>query len=167
MIRKISAFLMLFFVFCAVAQAQDLGFLGIEGVRFGMNAAELKNKTVILDSSSSYHDTATYIRLTRCLVYYRKAENLQLNGFVAARVEYEFCEGELVYVFVRVVGQQNIDNALIALRKRFPQLKCPKKTAENACLLYDTSHKNIRIIARKFPEKQEMTFVLIPKQAAK
>ncbi|MGL4598026.1 MAG: hypothetical protein ACRCYO_10875 [Bacteroidia bacterium] len=167
MIRKITVFFILFLALSFVAQAQYLSFFGIEGVRFGMKAAELKNKTVILDSTSSYNDTATYIRLTRCLVYYRKAENLQLNGFVAARVEYEFCEGELVYVFIRVVGQQNIEQAFIALRKRFPQLKCPKKVAADSCLLYDTSHKNLRIIARKFPEKQEMTFVLIPKQAAK
>jgi hypothetical protein len=160
--------LLLFALLCSGRiSAQDLDFLGIPNIHFGMKSEELKNKVVILDSTSSYNDTATYIRFTRCLVYVRPTENLQLNGFSAAQIEYEFCEGELVYVFVRVKGIENIEKAMVSLRKRFPKLNCGKKIPENTCLLYDTFAKNIRIIVRKFPDKQEMTFVLIPKQAAK
>ncbi|MGL5889194.1 MAG: hypothetical protein ACRC3B_04880 [Bacteroidia bacterium] len=137
--------------------AQDLKFLGIEGVYFGMPEAELKEKVLIMDTTSSYTDTAFYLRSTTCHIYRRKTEKLQLSGFNASSVEFEFCDGKLVYVFVTVNGQAQTEAAFRTLKQRFPKLQCKK----DPCTNYDSKSKKLRIIANNNSSKQEFSFVLI------
>jgi hypothetical protein len=136
---------------------QDLKFLGIEGVYFGMQESELKEKVIIMDTSSSYTDTAFYLRSTTCHLYRRNNEKLQLNGFTASSVEFEFCDGKLVYVFVTVNGQAQTEAAFRVLKQRFPKLICKKEP----CYRYDTKSKKLRVIANNNSNKQELSFVLI------
>ncbi len=141
----------------SLLSGQDLKFLGIEGVYFGMQETELKEKVIIMDTSSSYTDTAFYLRSTTCHIYRRNNEKLQLNGFVASTVEFEFCDGKLVYVFVTVNGQAQTEAALRTLKQRFPKLQCKKEP----CNRYDTKSNRLRIIANTNSKKQELSFVLI------
>ncbi len=145
---------------------QKLDFIGLTGISFGMKKAELPNKTVILDSTSSYKDTATYLRNTRCQNYFRKNENLQLAGFKASGIEYEFCDDELSYVFVHVQGNDEINKALTQLQLTFHKLGCKGKDISK-CTQMDSSAKGMRLIINIDRKKQVMDFVLIPKQAAK
>ncbi|MCU0436146.1 MAG: hypothetical protein MUC87_22005 [Bacteroidia bacterium] len=150
----------LLFALCLslASAAQDLNFLGIEGVRFGMPEAELKNKLLQIDTSSSYtSDTAFYLKVTTCHIYRRSNEKLQLNGFTASRIEFEFCDGKLAYVFVTVNGDVNSEAALRTLKQRFPKLACKS----NPCTSYDTRSKKLRLIANHNLQKKELSFVLI------
>jgi hypothetical protein len=157
MTHRIS--LLLFLLLLSVSSAaQDLGFLGIQGVRFGMPEAELKNKLLQIDSSSSYaSDTAFYLKVTTCHVYRRSNEKLQLNGFTASHIEFEFCDGKLVYVFVTVNGELQTEAALRVLKQRFPKLSCNT----NSCMSYDTRSKKLRLIANHNLQRKELSFVLI------
>jgi hypothetical protein len=137
--------------------AQDLKFLGIEGVYFGMPETALTEKVIIMDTTSSYTDTAFYLRSTSCHIYRRTNEKLQLNGFTASSVEFEFCDGKLVYVFITVNGQAQTDAALRTLKQRFPKLQCKK----DPCNRYDSKSKKLRVIASNNSPKQELSFVLI------
>lgn len=147
-------------------RAQQLDFIGLKGVYFGMKSSDMADKTVILDSTSSYKDTATYLRNTRCKMYFRNNENLSLSGFTASRVEYEFCDNELGYVFVYVKGNAEIDKAIAELQKTFKKLGC-KGRPLSQCTLMDASAKGMRVIVNIDRKKQEMNFVLIPKKAAR
>lgn len=161
----IMRFIMLLFLLAAPGflRSQSLEFLGLKGVSFGMNSKDLSGKTVILDSTSSYKDTATYLRNTRCQLFFRKNENLALKGFNASRVEYEFCDKSLTYVFVYVKGQSEIDKAIAELKKTFPKLGC-KGNAE--CSQMDSAAKGMRIIVNIDRKTQQMNFVLIAKKQA-
>jgi hypothetical protein len=155
-----------FFLLAAFAAgAQSLDFLGLKDVHFGMKASEMKDKTVILDSTSSYHDTAVYLRNTRCPMYFRKQENLALAGFTASRIEYEFCDNLLTYVFVYVNGKTEIDNAVATLKKTFRKLGCKGKPA-GECTQMDASASGMRIIVNIDQKNQRMSFVLIAKKSA-
>ena len=77
----------------------------MKGVSFGMKLELLEGRQLLMDTSSSYTDTALYLKNTRCHMYYCPQENLQLTGFTAKRVEYEFCDNELGYVFIYVSGK--------------------------------------------------------------
>ena len=163
--RTLLLFIVLF-ISTATLRAQQLDFLGLKGIYFGMKSADMPDKTVILDSTSSYKDTATYLRNTRCKMYFRKNENLSLAGFTASRVEYEFCDNELGYVFVYVKGNTEIDKAIAQLQLTFRKLGCKGKPASQ-CTLMDASAKGMRVIVNIDRKKQEMNFVLIPKKPAK
>lgn len=146
-------------------RAQSLDFLGLTGVHFGMKTTEMSNKTVILDSTSAYKDTGTYLRNTRCQMYFRKDEKLDLTGFRASRVEYEFCDNSLTYVFVYVKGQAEIDKAVSELKRTFPKLGCKGKSASD-CTQMDSAAKGMRIIVNIDKKKQEMSLVIIAKKQA-
>src|SRR3989344_2609104 len=110
---KFSAGLLLLFLLTSSrSSAQSLEFLGPPGASFCMKLNMLNDRRLLLDTSSSYKDTALYLKNTRCQMYYRKTENLQLKGFAASHIEYEFCDSALGYVFVYVSGKDNISNAL-------------------------------------------------------
>ena len=100
-------------------------------------------------------------------MYYRPTENLQLRGFTAKHIEYEFCDGELGYVFVYVSGKTEINNALAALKLNFRKLNCGKNVPLGSCTLMDTNNGQLRLIVRINQVTNEMNFVLIPKKAAK
>lgn len=165
MLKKRFTVIILFLLVAGAIRSQSLDFLGLTGVRFGMKTAEMTGKTVILDSTSAYKDTATYLRNTRCQMFFRKNEKLALNGFTASRIEYEFCENSLTYVFVYVKGQAEIDKAINELKKTFPKLGCKGKEAID-CTQMDSASKGIRIIVNIDRKKQEMNFVLIAKKQA-
>jgi hypothetical protein len=154
--------LLLLLLVSSYAQSQSLDFLGLSGVSFGMKAADMKEKTLIMDSTSAYKDTAVYLRNTRCHTYFKKNENLSLTGFKASRIEYQFCDQALTYVFVYVKGKTEIENALAQLKKTFTKLGCKKKTLYD-CERMDASAKGMRIIVNIDRAKQEMSFVLISK----
>jgi hypothetical protein len=143
--------------------AQSLEFLGLKGVRFGMKSVEMKDMVVILDSTSVYKDTNTYLRNTRCQMYFRPTQELQLTGFSASRIEYEFCDGQLGYVFVYVSGKEEIDHALNTLKSTFTKLGCKGKSLYD-CPQLDSSAKGMRLIVNIDRKKQEMSFVLIQKK---
>jgi hypothetical protein len=142
-------------------QAQSLDFLGLSGIRFGMTEAQLSNKVLLMDSTSSYKDTAFYLKSTRCHIYRRSSENLQLTGFTASRIEYEFCDNKLVYVFVQVAGKPQIDAALKTLQLRFPKIGCGKKTPLTNCARFDSSRRKLRVIGANDSSKQRLELVLI------
>lgn len=143
--------------------AQKLDFLGMPDVDFGMKIKELPAPQLILDTSSSYTDTALYLRNTRCQMYYSKTQNNRLNGFTASKIEYEFCDSALGYVFVYVNGKTSIDSALQTLRKEFPRLGCKGKGSLSECALLDAQNGKMRVIVRINQQKSEMNFVLIPR----
>jgi uncharacterized protein (DUF2164 family) len=149
------------------SKAQSLDFLGLPEISFGMKPQLLQNRRLIIDSSSSYADSATYIRNTRCQLYYKSDQNLNLTGFKAAAVHYEFCSDELGYVFVYVEGKAEIDSALAKLKQHFPRMKCGKNVPLGSCNLIDTHNSNLRMILRIDHTTNTMNFVLIPKKAAK
>jgi hypothetical protein len=158
---------LLLFLCCGIfASAQKLDFLGLTGIHFSMKDSELEKKVVILDSTSVYKDTGLYVRNTRCLTYFRQNENLQLTGFTASSLQYEFCDHELAYVFVNVSGEKEIEKALAQLQLTFKKLGCKGKPL-NECTQIDSSAKGMRIIINIDKKKQLMNFVLIPKAAAK
>jgi hypothetical protein len=146
--------------------AQKLDFIGLKGIYFGMKKWEMTDKTIILDSTSAYKDTAIYLRNTRCQNYFRKTEDLQLTGFKASAIEYEFCDDELSYVFIHVKGETEINNAIATLKLTFKNLGCKGKPI-NQCTQMDSSAKGMRLIVNVDHKKQIMDLVLIPKQAAK
>lgn len=147
---------------CAHGFGQSLDFIGLTGLKFGMDDNLITGKVAILDSTSSYKDTATYIRNTRCVLYFRKNEKLQLPAFTASRVEYECCNKKLGYVFIRVSGEADIRKALDLLKKEFPRLKCSGANYDQ-CLVMDASAHGMRVITRLHKEQQELSFVIIPK----
>ncbi|MCK6639211.1 MAG: hypothetical protein L6Q81_03930 [Bacteroidia bacterium] len=149
------------------AASQSLEFLGLPGVTFGMKPEMLSNRRLIIDSTSSYTDSAAFIRNTRCHLYYKADENLKLNGFVASAIHYEFCSEELGYVFIYVNGKTEISNALAKLKQHFPKMNCGKNVPLGTCSLIDTHNRNIRMILRIDHSTNQMNFVLIPKKAAK
>lgn len=160
----IAAFLFLsVFAQTLTVSAQKLDFLGMPGVHFGMKIKELPAPQLMLDTSSSYKDTALYLRNTRCQMYYSKTQNLKLSGFTASKVEYEFCDSSLGYVFVYVSGKTEIDSALITLKKEFPRLGCGKKGSLSQCALLDAQNGKMRLIVRINQQTNEMNFVLIPR----
>lgn len=163
--QKIRLLFFFLLVLSCPAAAQTLDFLGLNGIRFGMKSSEMTGKTIILDSTSAYKDTATYIRNTRCLLYFRKNENLNLRGFKATRVEYEFCDNALTYVFVYVKGNAEIDKALNEMKKTFPKLGCKGRKGWE-CAQIDTSAKGMRLIVNIDRKKEEMSFVLIARKTA-
>ncbi len=161
--RNTLSILLLLLLPAGLLQAQSLEFLGMKGVHFGMKSAEMSDKVVILDSTSVYKDTLTYLRNTRCQMYFRPAQDLQLKGFKATRIEYEFCDGALGYVFVYVSGKDEIDRALATLKATFPKLGCKGKPIGD-CTQMDSSTKRMRLIINIDKKKQEMSFVLIQKK---
>ncbi len=148
------------------AFAQKLDFVGLNGIKFGMKIKELIQPQYIFDTSSSYTDTAFQIKSTRCQMYYSKAQNLQLDGFTASKVEYEFCDSSLSYVFVYVSGKEEIEKALTALKVDFPRMSCGKKVPLGSCTLIDTGHHGVRMIMKIDQATHEMNFVLIPRKGA-
>lgn len=132
-----------------------------------MKIATLEGSQIIMDSTSSYTDTSLFIKNTRCLMYYRPNENLQLKGFTAKHIEYEFCDGELGYVFVYVSGKSEINKALAALKLKFRKLNCGKNVPLGSCTLMDTNNGQLRLIVRINQITNDMNLVLIPKKAAK
>lgn len=153
-------------LFTTFSSAQSLEFLGLSGIRLGMPLKDLQNPQLMLDTSSAYKDTALYIKMTRCHMYYSKTQNLALKGFSASRVEYEFCDSLLGYVFVYINGKQNIDSALALLKKSFPKLGCGKGVSLASCGLMDTRNKEMRLIVRVNSATNEMNLVLIPRKSA-
>lgn len=131
-----------------------------------MKIRELIAPQLMLDTSSSYKDTALYLNNTRCQMYYSKAQNLKLDGYTASKVEYEFCDSTLSYVFVYVSGKTEIANALAALKIDFPRMSCGKNVPLGTCTLIDTKRGGVRLILRIDQTKNEMNFVLIPKKKA-
>jgi hypothetical protein len=164
--QRILPLLVLFLLAGSSLQAQKLDFLGLNGVYFDMKDAEMNKKVVIMDSTSVYKDTALYIRNSRCLTYFRKEENLQLTGFSASSVQYQFCDKKLAYVFVDVTGEKEIENALKQLQLTFKKLGCKGKPLSE-CTQMDSSAKGMRIIINIDKKRQKMNFVLIPKAAAR
>lgn len=164
--RSSFRLLLVLLLVSSYASAQQLDFLGLNGIHFGMKIKELPAPQLQLDSSSSYSDTALYLRSTRCQMYYSKTQNLQLSGFNAAKVEYEFCDSSLSYVFVYVNGKEEIDRALATLKVNFPKMSCGKNVPLGTCSLIDTSNRHVRMILRINQATQEMNFVIIPKRAA-
>lgn len=149
------------------AAAQSLEFLGLPAVSFGMNAEKLQNRRLIIDSTSSYTDSSAFVKNTRCHLYYKADENLNLNGFKATAVHYEFCSDELGYVFVYVSGKTEISNALAKLKQHFPKMNCGKNVPLGMCSLIDTHNRNLRMILRIDQATNQMNFVLIPRKASK
>jgi hypothetical protein len=145
------------------AWSQNLDFLGMPDVRFGMKINELAAPQLLLDTSSSYTDTALYLRNTRCQMYYSKTQDHQLKGFAASKIEYEFCDSALGYVFVYVNGKAAIDSALVTLKKEFPRLGCKNSDQLNQCGLLDAQNSKMRVIVRINQTTSEMSFVLIPR----
>jgi hypothetical protein len=164
--RLSAGFLFAFFFVTITASAQQLDFLGLNGIHFGMKIKELPGPQLMLDSSSSYTDTAVYLANSRCQMYYSRAQNLQLAGFNASKVEYEFCDSALSYVFVTVIGKDEIDKALATLKVHFTKMGCGKNVPLGSCSLIDTKKGNLRMILRINHETNEMSFVIIPKKAA-
>lgn len=154
-------------VLISASPAQSLDFLGLNGISYGMKLETLSGRKLLMDTSSSYTDTALYLKNTRCQMYYRPEENLKLNGFTAKRIEYEFCDNELGYVFVYVSGKTEISNALAALKISFPKLSCGKNVPLGTCSLIDTHNRHLRLIVRIDQTTNEMNFVLIPTKAAR
>ena len=153
-------------LFCGVLQAQSLSFIGLPEVSFGMKLSALPNHQLIMDTSSAYNDTALYIANTRCIMYYQQNQNLHLKGFDASRIEYEFCDSALGYVFIYVSGKENLTHALDTLKAEFKHLGCGKNTPLTECTLMDAHNRKMRVIIRVNPAKNEMNFVLIPRKAA-
>lgn len=145
------------------AWSQKLDFLGLPGVHFAMKINELPAPQLLLDTSSSYTDTALYLRNTRCQMYYSKTQNLKLNGFTASKIEYEFCDSALGYVFVYVNGKASIDSALKTLKAEFPRLGCKNKGPLSQCALLDAQNTKMRVIVRINQTTNEMSLVLIPR----
>ena len=155
------------FIFCGIyLPAQKLDFLGLTSIHFSMKDSEIGKKVVIMDSTSIYKDTGLYIRNSRCLTYFRPGENLQLTGFTASSVQYQFCDHELAYVFVDISGEKEIEKALSQLQLTFKKLGCKGKPL-NECTQIDSSAKGMRIIINIDRKEEKMNFVLIPKAAAK
>lgn len=163
-----SAVLLLFLLFAAISVgAQSLDFLGLPAVSFGMKLKNLPDNRLIMDTSSSYSDTALYLKTTRCQMYYQQNQNLQLKGFTASRIEYEFCDSTLGYVFVYVSGKDNISNALNSLKTTFPKMSCGRNVPLGTCSLIDTHNGKMRMIVHIDQVKNEMNFVIIPRHAAR
>jgi hypothetical protein len=160
------ALLLFLFISCS-ASAQSLYFLGLPEINFGMKLKQLNDHQLIMDSSSSYSDTALYLRSTRCQMYYRKNENLALKGFTASRIEYEFCDSTLGYVFIYASGKENIANALSSLQQSFPKMGCGKNVPLGSCALIDTHNKDLRLIMQIDHATNEMNLVIIPRKAAR
>lgn len=166
-LMRLSAGLLISFLFMTtLASAQKLDFLGLNGIHFGMKIRELPAPQLMLDTSSSYKDTALYLANTRCQMYYSQTQNLQLAGFYATKVEYEFCDSSLSYVFINVSGKEEIDKALATLKIHFPGMSCGKNVPLGSCSLIDTKKGKLRMILRINHETNEMNFVIIPKRAA-
>lgn len=146
--------------------AQKLDFLGLAGIHFDMKDTEMDRKVVLMDSTSVYKDTALFIKNSRCLTYFRKGENLQLTGFQATSLQYQFCDHKLAYVFVDVVGEKEIEKTLAQLKLTFTKLGCKGKPLSE-CTQIDSYAKGMRIIINIDRKKQTMNFVLIPKAAAR
>ncbi|CAN5912899.1 hypothetical protein BH11BAC7_BH11BAC7_29250 [soil metagenome] len=146
--------------------AQKLDFLGLTGIHFDMSDSEMDRKVVMMDSTSVYKDTAIFIKNSRCLTYFRQGENLQLTGFTATALQYQFCDHKLAYVFVDVIGEKEIDKTLAQLKLTFTKLGCRGKTLSE-CTQIDSYAKGMRIIINIDRKKQTMNFVLIPKAAAR
>ncbi len=161
--RSLVVFLIL--LSCGLS-AQKLDHLGLNGIRFGMKLSELIAPQLMLDTSSAYADTALYLRNTRCHMYYSKAQNLKLDGYSASRVEYEFCDSTLSYVFVYVSGKTEIANALASLKLDFPKMSCGKKVPLGTCSLIDTTYDGVRMILHIDQATNEMSYVLIPRKKA-
>lgn len=100
-------------------------------------------------------------------MYYQEGQQVQLQGFSATRVEYEFCDSALGYVFVYVSGKDNISNALNTLKTTFPKMSCGKHVPLGTCSLIDTHNAKMRLIVHIDQAKNEMNFVIIPRHAAR
>jgi hypothetical protein len=153
----------LFFSLLSPLAAQKLDFLGLKNIYFGMASSEMPDKTVILDTSSSYHDTLTYLRNTRCQVYFRRTQDLRLTGFTASRIEYEFCDSHLHYVFIYVDGNAEIDKAINTLKQTFRKLGCKGKETSK-CTQMDATAAGMRCIVNVDRKTEKMNFVLISKK---
>jgi hypothetical protein len=164
--RRILPILFLFLLSGFYLSAQKLDFLGLTSIHFDMQDSALHNKVVMMDSTSVYKDTALYIRNSRCLTYFCKNGTLNLTGFTATSVQYQFCDNKLAYVFVDVAGEKEIEKALRQLQLTFKKLGCKGKSLTD-CTQLDSSAKGMRIIVNIDKKKQTMNFVLIPKAAAR
>jgi len=140
--------------------AQKLVFLGLPEIEFGMHVDSLKDRVVVMDTTTSYKDTAAFIRSTRCVIWFKPGQQLQLNGFIASRIEYEFCDKRLHYVFVRIRGKEEIAKAVATLKTEFTKADCwPIE-----CQALDTSSKKFRLIASLEKGGEELSLVVIPKK---
>lgn len=155
--------LLLFLSFPRIGKAQSLEFIGLKDVAFGMSESAFANKVLKMDSTTSYNDTAFYLNTTRCHNYYRTNETLQLKGFTAGSIEYQFCDGKLQYVFISVSGKEETDKALNELQKTFTKLNCKEDKTGRNCQLMDSHAAHMRIIVRKNKAGDQMNFVLIPR----
>ncbi len=154
-----------FVLFAAVAvQAQDLTFIGLQGIKFGMTVENLGPKKLMIDTSTSYKDSATFVRNTRCITWQKSQQELALTGFTASKVEYEFCDGHLFYVFITVSGADNVSKALATLQTHFPKAGCGKNIPIGNCKSFDTTNGKMRMIATLQNNGQELSLVLIPKK---
>lgn len=159
--RTSIQFLIFILVFPASTLAQNLSFLGLNEIRFGMHENSMPGKVIVRDTTSSYSDSSVYLRTSSCHLYRRANEKLDLQGFKASGIEYEFCNEKLSYVFIRVTGSADIDKAIASLQTYFPKFNCGKKTPIGSCKLVDTHHKKLRTIVSIDRTKQEMNIVLI------
>lgn len=129
-----------------------------------MTIENLKNKQVVMDTSTAYKDTATYIRNTRCIIWQKKDQDMKLGEFTASKVEYEFCDKHLFYVFITVSGTDNVSKALHVIQSGFPKAGCGKGTPLGNCTSFDSKNKKYRIIATQQAGGQELSLVIIPKK---
>lgn len=162
-IHRLCALVFVLFA-AAAAQAQDLTFIGLKDVRFGMTVENLGPKKLMIDTSTSYKDSATFVRNTRCITWQKSQQELTLNGFSASKVEYEFCDGHLFYVFINVSGADNVSKALATLQTSFPKAGCGKNIPIGNCKSIDTTNGKMRLIASLQNNGQELSLVLIPKK---
>lgn len=138
--------------------------MGLQGITFGMTTENLGAKKLQIDTSTSYKDSATFVRNTRCITWQKSGQQLALNGFNASKVEYECCDGRLFYVFITVSGADNVSKALASLQTWFPKAGCGKKIPIGNCKSFDTTNGKMRMIANVQNNGQELSLVLIPKK---
>jgi hypothetical protein len=154
-----------FVLFAAVAaQAQNLAFIGLKDIKFGMTVENLGPKKLMIDTSTSYKDSATFVRNTRCITWQKSGQDFALTGFTASKVEYEFCDGRLFYVFITVSGAAEVSKALATLQINFPKAGCGKNVPIGNCKSFDTTNGKMRMIATLENNGQELSLVLIPKK---
>ncbi|HLG03121.1 MAG TPA: hypothetical protein VI731_05960 [Bacteroidia bacterium] len=160
-IRLLGAAIFILFFGVTSGYSQSLEFIGLKGIFFGMRTEDLTGRTIILDTTSTYKDTLSHIRRSRCHIFFLKNQDLQLAAFKASRIEYEFCDSVLSYVFIHVKGNAEMDKAVAALQTKFKKLRC--KNNSGPCVM-DAHSSGLRCIVKIDRVKQEMSFVLISKR---
>lgn len=146
------------------ASAQNLSVFGLDKVRFGMHTDSLKGKLAVLDSTSAYQDTATYLRNTRCVIWTRPVEQVSVGAFAGSRVEYEFCDNRLYYAFFFIKGKNQVQQALQQIKVIFPEAGCGKDSPVGNCTAIDSKNKHFRIIATVKENGERLEFVVLPRK---